>query len=169
MAKKQITQEERKWKRIITLLFIAMAVCMLGYAFLLGNAFESFVGKAKSNYEVTDTSIVVNLEDYKYAIVKGFITNEGENSRWFYYATESGTILKEEILQANGADLDADIALAQIITISNWKHPWLHELIFVSGTLLILIIPIPFCVAITRIEDEKLKMGKNKKEEVQSL
>lgn len=169
MTKKQTTQEERKWKRIITLLFIAMAVCMLGYAFLLASIFESFVGKAISNYEVTDTSIVVDLEDYKYAIVKGFITNEGKNPKWFYYEAESGTILKEEILKAKGSGLDDDIALAQIITISNWKHPWLHELIFVAGVFMIFIIPIPFCVTITRIEDEKLKMGKNKKEEVQSL
>lgn len=160
MAKKQITREERKWKRVRILLFIAFAVSMLGYAIFLSSIFESFVGKAKS-YEVTDTSIVVNLEDYKYAIVKGYITNEGKNPRWFYYVTESGTILKEEILQTEGASMDAEIALAQIITISNWKHPWLHELIFVAGTFLMLVIPIPFCRAIIRIEDEKLKKGEN--------
>ena len=168
MTKKQTTQEERKAKRIMILLFIAMGVCMIGYALLLANMFESFVGKAISNYEVTDTSIVVDLEDYKYAIVKGFITKEGKSPKWFYYESESGTILKEEILQARGADLDADIALAQIITISNWKHPWLHELIFVAGVFMIFIIPIPFYVKITRIDDE-LNKGKNKKEEVQSI
>ncbi|MBQ2835603.1 MAG: hypothetical protein IJE68_02055 [Clostridia bacterium] len=163
MAKKQINREERKWKRIINLIFIALSVGLLGYAFLLSSIFESFVGKMTSHYEVTDTSIEVNLEDYKYAIVKGYIVDDSASNRirLFYYPTESNTIFYEDILEAKGASMDADIRFARTITISNWKHPWLHELIFVSGVLFILVIPIPFCKAISRIKYNKLKNGEN--------
>ena len=169
MARKQVTKEERKWNTIIILLFIAMTVCMLGYAFILSITFERFVGKAQSSYGVTDTSIVVDLEEYKYALVKGFITNEGENPRWFYYETESSIIQKEDILKAQGASLDANISLAKIIIVSNWTHSWLHEFIYVTGVLSMFIMPIPFCKVITKIEDEKLNKGEKQKEEVQSI
>lgn len=162
MAKTQITREKRKWKQITTLLFVAMAVCMMGYAFLLSSIFESFVGKAKSDYQVTDTSITIDLEDYKYAIIRGYIVDDraADKINMFYYPTQLDTVFLEDILKAEGASMDADIIFAKAITISNWKHPWLHELIFVLGVLLIFVIPIPFCKAISRI-DEKLKNGEN--------
>lgn len=162
MAKAQISREKRKWKQIEALLFVAMAVCMMGYAILLSSIFESFVGKAKTDYEVTDTSITIELEDYKYAIIRGYIQDDSAEDKinMFYYPAQKNTIFLEEILKAEGASMDADINFAKTITISNWKHAWLHEIIFVLGVLFMLVIPIPFCRAFSRIDD-KLKNVEN--------
>ena len=162
MAKKQMSEKKRKWKRITALLFVCMAVCMMGYAILLSSIFESFVGKSKSDYEVTDTSITIELEDYKYAIIRGYIQDDSavDKINMFYYPTQSDTVFLEDLRKAEGASMDADIFFAKTITISNWKHPWLHELIFVLGVLFMFVIPIPFCKAFSRIDD-KLKNVEN--------
>lgn len=160
MKKNKKNREQQKEGRITKTLFITLVVCLIGAAFLISGMLKAFVGETVSDYRLTDTSITVDLKDYEYVILRGYIVKD-KSVDIFSYSAQTETVLYEDILKAEGvsAEEDVDITFAKISVISNWHHPWLHELFFVLGMVTLTIIPIPFCIAIHRLDNGRKEEG----------
>lgn len=95
--------------------WLVLLIYTITYVILCYQFYPTIVGKGSTEYKTTESSIEINLGEWKHVVVKGYI-NEGEEQTEFEFETNSALISKEQILKEEKATPKSEIVVNSVQT-----------------------------------------------------